>query len=139
MAGPWLYTISARARRTFDVEGVSIPVTVDSYRELVRNERIKEDRWWSIAQHWRHVEKGDELFIYTGDQDLGIIGYATVNDKVERNGHWCLLPRFELDRCRKLLNQPICAAVVRQWVHFPRKNVIDLAPFKEQLCALLPW
>jgi len=139
MAGPWLYTISARARRTFDVRGASIPVTTSSYQELVRNGRIVEDRLWSIVQHWRHVEIRDELFIYTGDHELGIIGYATVNGVEERGGRWNLLPRFDLAKCRMLLQRPIPAAVVRQWVPYARRNVIDLACFGNQLCALLPW
>lgn len=140
MAGPWLFAISAAANRSFDLEdsGPSIPVTVDSYRELVENGRIVEDRHWHISQHWRDVEIGDELFIYTGDQNLGVIGYATVAAVEERGDGWSLRPEFDLDRCRILLEHPIPAAIVRRWV-FPRRNVTSLAPFQEQLRGSLPW
>jgi len=78
-------------------------------------------------------------FIYTGDNDLGIIGYATVSGIEKRRGSWFLLPGFDLNRCRTLLAHPIPAKVVRGWVPYPRRNVIDLAPFEAQLCPLLPW
>ncbi len=78
MAGPWLYPISAGEGHTFDLaDGQRIPVSADSFRELVEDGRIVEDRYWYISQHWRNVEIGDELFIYTGDRNLGIIGYAS--------------------------------------------------------------
>lgn len=139
MAGPWLYAISSRAKRTFDLEGRSVPVTTKSYRELVDNGRITEDRYWSIAQLWREVENGDELFVYSGDEDLGIIGYGIVTDLKERKGGWVLLPSFDLAKCRSLLECPIPAPVVRGWIPLPRRNVIDLAPFKARLYPRLPW
>ena len=139
MAGPWLYLISAGAGRSFDLEnGQSVPVTIDSYRALVENERINEDRNWYISQHWKHVEKDDEVFIYTGDGDLGIIGYATVDDVEQRDDGWYIHPWFDLGRSRALLDNPIPAAVVRKWGVL-RKNVKDLEPFQAQLRARLPW
>ena len=140
MAGPWLYPISAAANRSFALaEGrQSVPVTVESYRALVESGRIVEDDAWYISQHWAAVEVGDELFIYTGDGDLGIIGYATVVGVEERGDRWCIRPHFDLGRCRTLLEHPVPAAVVRGWV-FPRKSVTNLEPFQEQLRARLPW
>ena len=78
MAGPWLYPISMSAQHSFTLEESrqSIPVTDNSYRALVEDGRIVEDQHWYISQHWDNVEVGDELFIYTGDRNLGIIGYA---------------------------------------------------------------
>jgi hypothetical protein len=50
MAGPWLYPISAGGDRSFTLAGgESIPVTVDSYRTLLENGRIVEDRYWYIS------------------------------------------------------------------------------------------
>ena len=73
MAGPWLYPISAGADRSFTLaDGQSIPVTVDSYRTLLDNGRIVEDRYWNISQNWNNIQIGDEVFIYTGDENLGI-------------------------------------------------------------------
>jgi hypothetical protein len=140
MAGPWLYPISAGADRAFTLaDGQSIPVSLDSYRTLLENGRIVEDLYWNISQNWNNVEIGDELFIYTGDGDLGIIGYATVGGVERRGDHWCILPRFDLGRSRALLDHPVSAAVVREWVPFPRKSPINLAPYQEQLLARLPW
>src|SRR5947209_11019421 len=93
MAGPWLYPISSGADRSFTLaDGKSIPVTVDSYRTLLENGRLVEDRYWYISQNWSNIHIGDEVFIYTGDQDLGIIGYATVGAVEQRADGWCILP-----------------------------------------------
>lgn len=139
MGGPWLYPISAGADRSFTLaDGQSIPVTVGSYRTLLENGRILEDLYWYISQNWNNVQIGDELFIYTGDDDLGIIGYAAVGAVEQRADGWCILPRFDLGRSRALLENPVPAAVVRDWV-LPRRSVINLAAFQEPLRALLPW
>ena len=140
MAGPWLYPISGSANRSFALEdtGESIPVTVDSFRELVQVGRIGQESHWYISQLWKDIAIGDELFIYTGDADLGIIGYATVIAVEEHNGRWCIRPAFDLDRCRTLLERPVPAAVVREWV-FPRRSVTSLASVEEKLRTALPW
>jgi hypothetical protein len=115
MAGPWLYPISAGEGRTFELkDGQSIPISADSYRALVENGRIVEDPYWYISQHWNNLEVGDELFIYTCDGDLGIIGYATVAGVEQRGDRWSILPRFDLGRCRALLDHPVPAPVVRE-------------------------
>ncbi len=80
MAGPWLYVIAAAAGRKFDL-GDGKPVidaTVDSYRALVNDGRIVDDPYWYISQNWKNIEERDELFIYSGDKNLGIIGYARI-------------------------------------------------------------
>lgn len=140
IAGPWLYPISSGADRSFVLaDGQSIPVTVDSYRTLLGNGRLAEDLHWYISQNWNNIQIGDEVFIYTGDQDLGIIGYATVGAVEQRADGWCILPHFDLGRSRALLENPVPAAVVREWIPFPRKSVINLASFQEPLRARLPW
>ncbi len=141
MAGPWLYPISAAAKKYFNLNksGQPVLVTVDSYRELVENGQLVEDRYWYISQNWANVEIGEELFIYTGDRILGIIGYATVADVKQRSDGWCILPDFDFDRCQALLDNPVPAAVVRKWGVFPRRSVTNLEPFQEQLRARLPW
>jgi hypothetical protein len=141
MGGPWLYAIAAAAGKQFDFDGrrAPIPVTVDSYTALVRDGRLIEDRSWYIRQNWRKIEIGDELFVYTGDQNLGIVGFATINDVKQRQDGWYLNLNFDLRRCRALLKQPVPAEVVRTWVPFPRRNVISLAPFTRELYRRLPW
>jgi len=143
MAGPWLYVISARSGATFHLQRESIPVSVNSYRDLVASGRLRESRYWGgkrgISHHQQDVEKEDEMFIYTGDRHLGIIGYAKIKGVEERSNGWCVLPEFDLDKCRALLEHPVPAAVVRKWKSSLRPNLIDLAPFVEQLRPLLPW
>jgi hypothetical protein len=143
MAGPWLFVISRGSGNFFNLQDESIPVTVVTFWELVENGRIVEDRYWGgksgITQHWTDVEDGDELFIYTGDDGSGIIGYATISHKEEHNNRRCLVPNFDRDRCLMLRDHPIPAAVVREWCRNLRQNVIDLGPFQNTLNALLPW
>jgi hypothetical protein len=46
---------------------------------------------------------------------------------------------FDLKRCQLLWKSPISAGQVRQWVHYPRRNVISLAPYKSQIQRRVPW
>jgi hypothetical protein len=89
MAGTWLYVISARSGCKFALNDGPIPVTAESYRNLIENGRIREVQYWSgkhgiTQKSWNLVEKGDELFICTGDKDLGIIGYAKIALRTRR-------------------------------------------------------
>lgn len=137
-AGPWLYPISEGGDHNFALASGPIPVSANSFRALVEDGRIVEDRHWYISQHWNNIEIGDEVSICTGDRNLGIIGYATVAGVEQRDKRWCILPRFDLGRCRALLDNPIPGAVVRKWV-FPRRTVTNLEAFQEQLRPWLPW
>jgi hypothetical protein len=136
---PWLYTIAEGVGRTFDIEGATIPVTILSYRQLVENGRLVEDRWWRISQHWEQVAIGDEVFIYTGEQDLGIIGYAKIKSVEKRSQGWCLEPEFDLSKCRMLLRHPIPASVVRGWNLNLRRNPVNLNALASELYSLVPW
>jgi len=138
MAGPWLFTISEGSGRSFSLEGSSLPVTIESFQELVADGRIVQDKYWRIKQHWRDVVLGDELFIYTGDRDIGIIGYAHVAGFEEIDGDWYIIPEFDLARSQLLLDNPVPAAIVREWI-FPRKNVTNLEAHQHHLRQLLPW
>jgi hypothetical protein len=140
MPGPWLYVISEGADREFTLEpsGESIPVTLESFRQLVENGRIVEDRHWYISQLWKDIAIGDEVFIYSGDKDIGIIGYATVLAIEKKAGDWAISPQFNLERTKLLLQQPISAPAVREWV-YPRRNVTDLSAVRDKLQSYLPW
>ena len=141
MAGPWLYPISKKAERVFELDhGRKVSVSLQSYRELVQKGELTQDEWWYITQNWRWIEIGDEVFIYTGDEDCGIIGYAIVKD-VEKTepGDWYLHMDFDLGKCRALLRSPVPAPVVRKWVHYPRRTVINFERYEEELQKHLPW
>ena len=126
-------------KRIFDDGPKTIPVTFDTYAYRVENGEIANDPWWYITRNWKNVEPGDELFVYTGDKNRGIIGYATIGESEERDGVWFLRLDFDLPKCRGLLRDPIPAPIVRGWIPFPRGNVLNLEPFAAELYALFPW
>jgi hypothetical protein len=136
----WLYPISARAGRFFELKnGQMWPVNIDTYRLLIEKRRLAEDDAWYIKMNLRKVHKGDDVYVYTGDQDLGIIGYAKVKDLQQDNEGWFLDLRFDLKKCQLLLRDlPIRAPLVRRWVA-PRAAVVSLKHVEMKLKKLLPW
>src|ERR1017187_543405 len=134
----WLYPISKRAGRVFDLDdGSTRKVSVESYTELVKSGRLSEDEVWTVSANFLTAQVDEEVFIYTGDKDLGIIGYATILD-VDRTDHAFHLA-FDLKKCEALLETlPIPASLVREWV-LPRRAVVDLTPHLSKLNSLLPW
>jgi EVE domain len=147
MAGPWLYVISARSHLKFNLNGEQPDVTVENFLALVEDGRIAQDRYWGgkngIRNHWKDVERGDDLFIYSGDKGAGIIGYAKVVGKEDRPEGRCLVPDFVsvLDKCRALKpgTHRLSADMVKGWGLNHRANVIDLASVENRLRELLPW
>jgi hypothetical protein len=98
-----------------------------------------DDPWWNVKVNRDRIEAGDELFIYTGDGDRGIIGFARVIKSRWRNGVFFVRLEFDLAKCRALLDHPVPAPVIRGWIHYPRQNVRDLGPFAKDLYSRLPW
>lgn len=140
--GAWLYPISKRSDSTFDLVDEKVKVSINSYKELIANGRITEDRWWHVSMRYDDINIGDEVFIYTGDKDLGIIGYCTVNDKeVSFEGNRKLKTIeliFHFEKCKMLIESPVSAEIVRGWFN-PRNAVMDLKDHAEELHRLLPW
>jgi hypothetical protein len=138
----WLYPIAESAERYFLLKnGSKVYVSIASYTKLVKNGNLAEDDWWYIVQNFNKVKVGDEIYIYTGDEDLGIIGYAVVKGK---RGHdrntWQLHLNIDLDKCRMLIRNPIPANIVRPWILPSRiKTVNNLDSFQSELEARLPW
>jgi hypothetical protein len=138
MAGPWLYAIAKNAGRFFTPKGKPIPVSLESYEKLVRSGKIVEDAWWYIMQNWNNIEVADEVLIYSGDKDRGIIGYAIVQEEPKKlpDARYIHL-EFDVDKCVRLLANPIPAPIVRQWARFPRRNVINLELHEDELHRLM--
>jgi hypothetical protein len=134
----WLYPISKGAGRWFCLDdGTRCKVSVKNYARLVRNGRLPEDKWWSVSANFREAQVGEEVFIYTGDENLGIIGYAKIREVDRTNRRFYLA--FDLKRCEKLFDAPIPASLIRGWIHFPRRPVVDLTSHLSKLNSLLPW
>lgn len=138
----WLYPIAESAERYFILkDGSTVYVSVASYKKLVKNRKLAEDEWWYIVQNFNKVKVDDEIYIYTGDEGLGIIGYAVVKGK---RGHdrntWQLHLNIDLDKCSMLIQKPIPPIIVRPWILPSRiKTVNNLDSFRYELEALLPW
>lgn len=137
----WLYPIAERAERYFLLKGgKKVDVSVSSYKELVKNGRLPEDNWWSLSFNFGKVKIGDEIFIYTGDENLGIIGYATVENKNGDNkDDWQLRLNFDIQKCRQLIQEPIPAKIVRTWIQGRIKTVNNLDSVQSKLEKKLPW
>src|SRR5438046_2343376 len=67
-----------------------------------------------LATNSLRLNIGDDVFIYTGDHDLGIIGYASV-ERVERKGRKIEL-LFDKRKCLQLIDKPVPARLVRECV-----------------------
>lgn len=138
----WLYPISESADREFLLnDGSLIKVSVKSFEQLVKNRKLAEDDRWYVTQNFNRVDIGDEIYIYTGDESLGIIGYAVVQDKGGHNRDtWQLNLDIDLDKCNLLIQNPVPAEIVRPWILPSRiKTVNNLDHVKAELESLLPW
>ena len=137
--GRWLYPIAKRAGRFFALKnGEELEVSIENYSQLVRDGRLVEDDSWGVNTNFHQAKQGDEIFIYTGDRNIGIIGYATIL-KVDQENQTFKLD-FNLKRCKELLHKPVPAALVRKWgVLVWRGAVADLTPHWEKLRPRLPW
>ncbi len=141
----WLYPISTRPRNGVINEftladGTGFKTSITNFSKLVHDGRIQEDAWWHISQNFDRVSKNDEIFIYTGEKDFGIIGYATVLELEGFNQKtWKLKLAFDIDRCKTLINQqPVKAEIIRSWFN-PRNAVRSLDNYATELNQLLPW
>ncbi len=134
----WLYPISKRAGAFFHLDdGTRWKVSAENYEKLVENGRLGEDEEWTVSKNFRNAQTGDEVFIYTGDEDRGIIGYARILAiKSGANGHVFHL-NFDLGKCAVLLANPIPAPLVRTWVKPLRGAVENLTPYLPKLRELL--
>jgi len=133
----WLYPISKRAGRDFCLDdGTRCKVSFDNYTKLVRDGLLGKDEEWSVSANFQKARTGEEVYIYTGDEDRGIIVYAKIRevDRLDRVFHL----EFDLKKCKALLAEPIPASHVRQWV-LPRRAVVNLTPHLSKLNSLLPW
>jgi len=141
----WLYPISRRAGRVFDVGKDEIPASASSFRALVLDGRInvRSNRLWYVTSNFKVAEAGDDVFIYAGrsDGDLGIIGIGKIRGVrwIEDWETWAFNIWIDLEKSKELLEHPIPARIVREWIRFPRSAVRSLSKFERELQMQLPW
>lgn len=133
----WLYPISKSSGYRFeDEQGHSSDTSYESFRDFVVTGRIK-DRTWGVYRNYDRVELGDEIFIYTGDGNHGIVGYAKVIGK--RAEARQVILRLDTQKTHRLRADPVPAQIVRPLIPPPRASVVDLASSMRELRKLLPW
>lgn len=135
--GAWLYPISKRSGYRFeDRHGRGVPVSYETFRDLVVPGKIKDEDW-GVHANFDKVRIDDELFIYTGDSNHGIIGYGRVIG-MDSNSR-CISFRLDRRKCEQLLVTRVPAPIVRRIVPFPRAPLIDLSRKISALRQVLPW
>jgi hypothetical protein len=133
----WLYPISSRSGHHFeDRQGRAIPVSYEAFRDYVVPGIIKDEDW-HVHSNFSLIQPDDEIFIYTGDGDQGIIGYARVIGKDARNHSIS----FHLDQTKtsQLLLKRVPAPLVRPLMPPPRAALVNLKEGIVQIRKLLPW
>jgi len=139
----WLYPITETKKKTFDLENGKnpIPVTIRKYEEIVCNGKIREDPWWGVSFLFDKIEINDQIFIHTGFENRGIIGFATVIHKEgTKKKPWHMKLDFDLEKCKMLIEQPVPAEVVKQLLGYnPRNAVTDIQTIMQELNVRLPW
>jgi hypothetical protein len=133
----WLYPISSRSGHYFeDRQRHTISVSYEAFRDYVVPGIIKDDDW-HVHSNFSLIQPDDEIFIYTGDGDQGIIGYATVIAKEARNRSIS----FHLDQTKtsQLLLKRVPAPLVRPLIPQPRAALVNLKDGIAQIRKLLPW
>ncbi len=138
MTNLWLYGIAKRRGLNFRINGKDLPVSLKNYEKLLHNGKRSADQWWYITQNWKKLRLDDEVLIYTGDDDRGIIGRATILGIDWFNRRWNLHLKFDLKRSLYLFKHPIPAEKIRNLVRYPRQNVVNLSRFRSRILRLLP-
>jgi hypothetical protein len=134
----WLYPISKKSGYYFtDDKGHRARTSYESFRDFVVTGRIQDRGWWAHA-NFKKVAKGDEVFIYTGDKDRGIIAYAKVTEKTAGKARRVTI-RFDQAKTKLLLADPVPAPNVRPLIPPPRAPLVNLKDGIRDIYKLLPW
>jgi hypothetical protein len=121
-----------------DDAGNQEAVSFESFRDFVVPGTIK-DEWWSLATNFHNVQTNDVVWIYMGDQNLGVIGRATVETVELDADEWWVQLRIDRRSSSALCEHPFGADRVRAYVPYPRSAVVGLAPHPGLVRALERW
>ena len=140
----WLYPLSSQKdaqgypRYHFELRsGQTTPDTSARSLRLIVNDGPGQGPWVvHLNRVSGKVQPRDRVWFYYGlaDADLGIVALGTVTDLDEVDG---VSFRWQKTATRRLLNTPVPAAVVRQYVHRPRAALWPLDPHPTLVRKLL--
>jgi hypothetical protein len=147
--GSWLYPISSRGGRDFGYwfeygrgkSKESHPVSYESFRDMVLSEKNRRDEAWVVNANFGAIQPADELYIYTGDGNKGIIGYGKVTGKNQNNqGYREVIFQFNKKRTKELLLSGLVpASLMRSYLPGRKKAVLNLNRYMARIKKLLPW
>jgi hypothetical protein len=135
----WLYPISSKGKKRFFYRHrKSEPVSLEAYEQYLKAGKKEFSPWWSVFARMRDVAVGDQVLVYCGEEGAGIIGYFEVEDIDYEDK--CIKTGFDINRSRQLFRmRPVPSQVVRQWIHFPRRALMDLDWYAKEVERHLPW
>jgi predicted GNAT family acetyltransferase len=136
----WLYPFSKRGGDEEgyywpSTDGQKEPVSLRGYERLIRSRSLLSSNW-VLTTNYRRVRSGDYLYVYTGDEDAGIVGFGVIRRVGEPlfYRHAKVDVRIDFTVSADLLRKrPIDAAVVRAWLHDQKRAVENVTRFAQQL------
>lgn len=137
----WLYPISENASSYFVDEyyGNKYKVSFENFRDLIVTRRVKDD-WWYLTTGYRKVQRGDRLWVYTGDRGLGVIGLARIVHVDAPPDHDPgVRLKWDFRRSAELVVDPFPAERLRKYVPFPLAPVIGLDRHPRLIRELEGW
>lgn len=142
----WLYPITKRSGTHFeDVHtGENVPVSFESFRDHLVTGRIVDD-WWYVHTNYRRISAGDRLWVYTGDDDLGVIGTGRIREVgvviPDGPAPFPAVIWWDLDRARSrlLVEHPYPAVRVRRWLPQQKAAVVGLDRYPRLVGELERW
>lgn len=133
----WLYPISSRSEYRFvDAHRRRHVASYENFRDFVFAAKTKDEHW-HVSRNLKKIRQGDDLFVYTGDANRGIIAHGAITGKEIKTQS--LVFRLHKGHTKQLLADPVPAALVRRFIPFPRSSVISIEPHIVQLRKSLPW
>jgi hypothetical protein len=125
----WLYPISKRSGYRFrdSRSGSTVPVSFESFRDRVVSGKI-QDRIWHLATGYRAMKEKDRVWVYMGEQDVGVIGVATataIHPPSSRRAAVVHL-RWDVRKTRQLVAHPVPAPLIRKYISHPRRPALAM-------------
>jgi hypothetical protein len=122
----WLYPLPKR-------------ITLEGFAVLTRPGQLTSDPWWAVTANRRRIRAGDFVYVYTEEENAGIVGFAIVGaTRTTARGRSMVQLRIDARLSQRLVKErPIAAASIRRWLP-PRKRAVEnLAAFSHRLDLML--